>query len=84
MRLLFLLFFALSLFSCKSIVRSEDSDVLNYEVMSLCDDVKSVDSCRLRELNSECETTKKCIQKEKLGEQIISESKADIWLCSCE
>jgi len=84
MRLWITVIFALSLFSCKSITQTQDSEVLNYEMMSLCDDLRSVEDCRLREINSECEQQKKCVQKQKIGEQDISGSKADIWLCSCE
>ena len=84
MRLWITVIFALSLFSCKSITQTQDSEVLNYEMMSLCDDLRSEEDCRLREINSECGLQQKCIQKQKIGEQDISGSKADIWLCSCE
>ena len=84
MRLWIITVLVLSLFSCKSAVQTEDNEILNYDVMSLCDEVKSVESCRLRELNSECDLNKKCVQKQKIGEQDISGSKATVWLCFCE
>ena len=76
--------FTLGLCSCKSAVQTQDSEVLNYETMSLCDELKSVEDCRLREVNTECGIQKKCIQQQKIGEQDISGSKANIWLCTCE